>query len=237
MTNHNFVLCSTAFIEAINSLVGAVDNSLLWNKLGLIERSFIPVPVDHFRPLGKASSILNKLMKRTRKISQANWKANGSMILFINQTEEKYLHIAYLVILNDQRKCAPQDFWKVEVLTMATIVHNISALLSRSTRKIVRWRERWHSILFPAKVLQRIVIISKVRPGRPFVCPLLLIALKTYYDDTKNASSNWLLCKGGVVQFRVVLNKIYLKMIFKSKTPYTLKWQDNNQKTVLGLLS
>ena len=72
MTNHNFVLCSAAFIEAINSLVGAVDNSLLWNKLGLIERSFIPVPVDHFRPLGKASSILNKLMKRTRKISQAN---------------------------------------------------------------------------------------------------------------------------------------------------------------------
>ena len=139
--------------------------------------------------------------------------------------------------MHDQRKCAPQDFWKVEVLTMATIVHNISALLSRSTRKIVRWRERWHSILFPAKVLQRIVIISKVRPGRPFVCPLLLIALKTYYDDTKNASSNWLLCKGGVVQFRVVLNKIYLKMIFKSKTPYTLKWQDNNQKTVLGLLS
>ena len=63
MTNHNFVLCSAAFIEAINSLVGAADNSLLWNKLGLIERSFIPVPVDHFRPLGKASSILYKLTK------------------------------------------------------------------------------------------------------------------------------------------------------------------------------
>ena len=50
------------FIEAINSLVGAADNGLLWDKLGLIERSFIPGPVDHFRPLGEASSILNMIV-------------------------------------------------------------------------------------------------------------------------------------------------------------------------------